>query len=253
MAIEITLTHRFKRYSPKKIVMRKMQAFFFLLVLIAGFLSVNGQSKIGRLLNTSSESANSPVFIEDISINASTQAAAPVDLYPQIEAGALTSSSFSSGTFISSTSNIESATKVQAKYAMLMDVDIESIKNKLLFGFIEEWYGTNYRYGGTTKKGIDCSAFTAGLLLAVYGFSAPRTAKEQYQNCIRKNRGDLQEGDLVFFNTTGGISHVGVYITNDYFVHSSSSQGVMISSLNDPYFEKRFLGGGKISADTGKK
>lgn len=228
--------------------MRKMQTFFILLVLSASFLSVTGQSKMRRFLKNPKGSASSPVFIEDISINASGSAAAPADLYPQIELAPATAAS-SSGNVGSSTANIERATKMQAKYAILMNVDIESIKNTALFGFIEEWYGTNYRYGGITKKGIDCSAFTAGLLLAVYGFSAPRTAQEQYQNSVRKNREDLQEGDLVFFNTTGGISHVGVYISNDYFVHSSSSQGVMISSLNDPYFEKRYLGGGRITAD----
>ncbi len=53
------------------------------------------------------------------------------------------------------------------------------------------------------------------------------------------------EGDLVFFNTRGGVSHVGVYITNGYFVHSAASDGVMISNLEDSYFLRRFIGGGR--------
>jgi lipoprotein Spr len=78
--------------------------------------------------------------------------------------------------------------------------------------------------------------------------NVPRTAREQFQLSQRINKADLQEGDLVFFNTTGGISHVGVYLANNYFVHSSSSQGVMVSYLDDPYFNKKYLGSGRLSA-----
>ena len=77
--------------------------------------------------------------------------------------------------------------------------------------------------GGTTKKGIDCSALTSSLLLAVYGFDIPRTARQQYDATEHIDKDELKEGDLVFFNTHGGVSHVGVYLENDYFVHASSS------------------------------
>jgi lipoprotein Spr len=55
------------------------------------------------------------------------------------------------------------------------------------------------------------------------------------------------EGDLVFFNTRGGVSHVGVYITNGNFVHSASSEGVMTSNLEDAYYSRRFIGGGRVN------
>src|SRR6185312_479806 len=95
---------------------------------------------------------------------------------------------------------IEHLSTLQFKYAMMMDVDVESLKNLSLLGFIDEWFGTSYRLGGSTKRGIDCSALTGALLLAVYGFNLPRTAKEQYQATEHIDRDELQEGDLVFFN-----------------------------------------------------
>lgn len=142
--------------------------------------------------------------------------------------------------------SIEKLSNLQFKYAMMINVDVESLKNLTLLGFIEDWFGTRYRYGGETKKGIDCSALTSALLMAVYGFAVPRTAQQQYDASEHITKEELKEGDLVFFNTTGGVSHVGLYLENNYFVHSSSSQGVTISSLDDSYFSKRFIGAGRI-------
>lgn len=141
---------------------------------------------------------------------------------------------------------IEKINFIQVKYAMLMDVAIESLTNLSLYKFVEEWFGIRYRMGGTTKRGIDCSAFTSTLLLAVYSLSVPRTARLQYKSCTHISKDDLLEGDLVFFNTRGGVSHVGVYLSNGRFVHASSSRGVMISSLDDNYFARRFISGGRV-------
>jgi hypothetical protein len=147
---------------------------------------------------------------------------------------------------LSVTSAVEKLSALQYKYAMMLKVDVESLKNVSLLGFIEDWFGTKYRYGGTTKKGIDCSALTGALLLAVYGFNLPRTARQQYDATEHISKDELKEGDLVFFNTHGGVSHVGVYLENNYFVEAST-HGVKISSLDDRYYSKRFICGGRVT------
>ena len=133
----------------------------------------------------------------------------------------------------------------QIKYAQLLDREVEKLGNISLFRFIEEWWQTPYRYGGTGKSGIDCSAFAGLLLSSVYGFQLPRTARDQYNATEKVEPADMKEGDLVFFNTRGGISHVGVFLGDGYFVHSSTSQGVTISHLEDDYYKARFRGAGR--------
>lgn len=141
---------------------------------------------------------------------------------------------------------IESCSPLQFKYAQLMNVEVETIANTRLYEVIDDWWATRYRYGGTTKKGIDCSAFSGTLLNETYSVALPRTARDQYAQSEKIAKDELQEGDLVFFNTRGGISHVGVYLNNGYFVHSSVSSGVTISSLNDAYYSRKYIGGGRI-------
>lgn len=149
------------------------------------------------------------------------------------------------GTKISE-SAIELESPLQVKYSVLLNTPVEDLTNTKMFEFIDKWYGTKYRLGGTTKKGIDCSAFSKYLFEDVYGLNIPRTAREQYKFTERISRTDLTEGDLLFFNTRGGVSHVGVYLQNNKFVHAASSEGVTISDVFDEYWVRRFIGVGRI-------
>ena len=142
--------------------------------------------------------------------------------------------------------NAENLSQLQVKYSVLLNTPAEEVRNKKMFEFIDDWYGTPYRLGGTTKKGVDCSAFSQFLFAAVYGFNIPRTAREQYDLTTRISRTGLKEGDLLFFNTRGGISHVGVYLQNNKFVHASTSGGVMISDIFDEYWARKFVGVGRL-------
>ena len=141
---------------------------------------------------------------------------------------------------------IENASSLQLKYAVLLNAEVEQLQNTPLLSGIDEWYGTRYRMGGTTKTGIDCSAFVGIIYTTVYGVSLPRTARYQYLFSRKISRTELQEGDLLFFNTTGGVSHVGIYLLNNKFVHASATKGVTISDMFEPYYLQRFVGAGRV-------
>ncbi len=79
--------------------------------------------------------------------------------------------------------SIEKCSALQFKYAMLMDVEVETLTNFALLDFIDEWWATRYRYGGTGKSGIDCSSFSGKLEQEVYNNTLPRTARAQYEVC----------------------------------------------------------------------
>lgn len=152
--------------------------------------------------------------------------------------------SVSSATRNTSSNKIENSSTIQLKYALLLDTEVEQIQNLNLYAGIDEWIGTRYRLGGTTKEGIDCSALVQILAVTQAGITLPRTAREQYDATKRISRTELKEGDLVFFNTQGGVSHVGIYLQNNKFVHASSG-GVTISDLFEAYWERRFIGVGR--------
>jgi lipoprotein Spr len=145
------------------------------------------------------------------------------------------------------TAAVEAASAVELKYALLLDTEIESLPSKPLLNAVDEWYGVRYRTGGNSKTGVDCSGFTVAVYTAVFGITLPRVSRDQYRTARKISTTELQEGDLVFFNTTGrGVSHVGVYLGNNRFIHASVSRGVMVNSLFEPYYLKRFVGAGRI-------
>lgn len=137
--------------------------------------------------------------------------------------------------------------RIIAKYADEMEVPKSKIKNKKLYEFIDEWEGTKYEFGGLDKRGIDCSGLVYLLYKEVYHQQIPRTTAEQVNSIKRKYESHLKEGDLVFFDYDGKkFSHVGVYLQNGYYVHASTSRGVMVAKLHDPYTYKYFSRCGSI-------
>jgi lipoprotein Spr len=149
--------------------------------------------------------------------------------------------------FTAGSSNLENASLWQFKYAQLLDVRVETVLNTDLFRFIEDWWGTPYVYGGKNKNGVDCSGFTNNLLSQVFRLPAGGSSAQLYSKSKKVSNSQMHEGDLVFFKTNGtSVSHVGVYLVNDKFVHASTSSGVMISDLNESYWKKYYVGGGRV-------
>jgi cell wall-associated NlpC family hydrolase len=115
---------------------------------------------------------------------------------------------------------------------------------------VDSYIGVPYQWGGTTRKGMDCSAFTRATFRETYGIELPRTSKQMYQlGSIIPRQQELRPGDLVFFKNTysgAGVSHVGVYLGSGQFAHASSSRGVTITPLSSPYFSKRYAGGRRV-------
>lgn len=137
--------------------------------------------------------------------------------------------------------------QVLSKYAEKLQVSPSQLTNSRLYEFIDDWYGTKYKYGGLTKSGIDCSGFCNTLYNQVYKKELPRSTKDIAKIINKVPQNKLKEGDLVVFNISGkNNSHVGLYLINDYFVHASTSKGVIISNLTNPYYKKTYNKGGPI-------
>ncbi len=190
-------------------------------------------------------------FIEGIEIKHDAQVTTEADVLAapvkKAEVAEVPKAAVTNGTTYEAAA-IESFSSLQFKYAQRMDVEVETLTNIKLYEAVENWWATRYCYGGTTKRGIDCSALTGALVSQGFGITLPRTARAQYAGCEKISRDNLMEGDLVFFNTRGGISHVGLYLGNSYFVHASVHAGVTISTLNDSYYGKKYIGGGRVKA-----
>lgn len=106
----------------------------------------------------------------------------------------------------------------------------------------QEWKGTRYRLGGTSKSGIDCSGFMQVTFRDLFGIDLPRTTGEQAKEGTRINKNEIRTGNLVFFRTGRGPNgnHVGVYVKNGQFLHASTKGGVIYSDMNSPYWSKTF-------------
>lgn len=112
---------------------------------------------------------------------------------------------------------------------------------------INSWLGTPYKFGGVNKGGVDCSGLVNAIFLEVYEIKLPRTSKDIYSFCKKIKMRDLREGDLVFFDYNGnGVSHVGIYLGNDKYVHASASKGVVISDLYNDFTKKKIVGAGRM-------
>lgn len=123
------------------------------------------------------------------------------------------------------------------------------LEKKTIMTNILDWIGTRYHFGGMSRSGIDCSAFTQRIFANTANVLIPRTAASQHEvGESIATIDDLQFGDLIFFNTRRAVyvSHVGIYLGNSLFAHASSRYGVTVSSLKSAYYQKTFIGGKRL-------
>lgn len=138
-------------------------------------------------------------------------------------------------------------------FSQIMGVAVSATTNTKLYQFVYDWLGTPYRLGGDSKRGIDCSKFSLALYENVFNTTIGYNSRNQYANVTPINKKELQAGDLVFFKIRSrSITHVGVYLGDDKFAHASSSKGVMVSNLKEPYWARYYYNGGRPKQDEGR-
>jgi len=131
-------------------------------------------------------------------------------------------------------------------FSQIMGVALSTTSNVKLFQFVYDWVGTPYHFGGDSRKGIDCSAFTKELYAKVFNLTIKRNSRDIFSMVSPVPKDELQEGDLVFFKIhSRSISHVGIYLGGGKFAHASN-RGVAINSLTDGYYSRYFYKGGRL-------
>ena len=139
--------------------------------------------------------------------------------------------------------------KELAKASVRLGIDIEMKDNHALYVESASWLGVPYRGGGTTRRGVDCSGLTSAIYSKVYQKELERNSDDQRKkDCRKVKKGKLREGDLVFFHNgrkKKRATHVGIYLKDRKFIHASTSQGVIVSTLEEEYWKKHWLSGGR--------
>ena len=103
-----------------------------------------------------------------------------------------------------------------------------------------KWEGTRYKFGGTSKQGVDCSSFVQQLYFNALGIRVPRSTKEQAKIGRWIKKSQLHSGDLVLFKTAYNERHSGVYLKHGNFMNASSKYGVTLSNINNPYWKEKY-------------
>lgn len=138
--------------------------------------------------------------------------------------------------------NLEAISSSLAGFISSPEFSVNLDKDEVMFKIIE-YLNTPYLWGGTSKRGIDCSAFIQTVFYQSLGIALPRTSLEQSSVGEPVEKADLKFGDLVFFDTMrkGRVSHVGMYLGNGFFAHSGSKSGVSVASLDDEFYTRTYL------------
>ena len=139
--------------------------------------------------------------------------------------------------------------KALAQASVRLGMDIELTDNHKLYVNAAEWIGTPYRAGGDSRHGTACSGLVSQLYKKTYRMRLSRSTDGQLKESNKIARRNLREGDLVFFTSRSSrkkVAHVGIYLKDGKFIHASTSQGVIVSSLKEKYYTQHWLCGGRV-------
>jgi cell wall-associated NlpC family hydrolase len=116
---------------------------------------------------------------------------------------------------------------------------IITIQDKLEVEY-QKYKGIPYKYGGTTKRGFDCSGFVNAVYFNAFNIDLPRTTTLMSKEGEKKSKSNLKSGDLVFFRPSRKYMHIGIYVGDGQFMHSSTSKGIIKSKLNNLYWKNKY-------------
>lgn len=134
-----------------------------------------------------------------------------------------------------------------AEFSQKLGIQVPETVNQTLMTEVYNWLGVPYKLGGNDKKGVDCSGFLFQIYPLVYQMQIPRTTAQLFEKAVSVDKKLLKEGDLVFFKiNTKQVGHAGIFLFDSYFAHASTSKGVMISRLDEAYWSRYFVGGGRF-------
>ena len=134
-------------------------------------------------------------------------------------------------------------------YAQTLGLHLAFNENKSLLRTVTDWIGTPYRFGNNSRRGTDCSGFVTRVFHEVYGITLQRSSRSMFGTTRHVAKSEMKTGDLVFFRRGNGpIYHVGIYLKDGKFAHSATNGGVMVSSLNQPYYHRNFYAAGRVRA-----
>lgn len=154
-----------------------------------------------------------------------------------------------SGLVISSCSNSHklAGNDFYAVYSQKLGIKLEGKEDKSLIKSVAAWKGVPYKYGGQSKSGTDCSGFVASVYNEAYNKKLHRSSKDMVKDVRFVSKRNLETGDLVFFKINSRkITHVGIYIADNKFIHATTKRGVMVNDLDDNYYKEYFYKAGRV-------